>query len=81
MSDSGSGSDEGFSAGDSGSGTNSIFAAGGTNTRVAATTGRAAAGDEDEDEDAVVLTTRRLPAPGIYIVTLNGGPGWKVLTE
>jgi hypothetical protein len=24
------------------------------------------------------LTTRRLPAPDVYIVTLDGGPGWEV---
>jgi hypothetical protein len=47
-----------------------------------ATAADVAAGKDSKDNSAADnprgLTTRRLPTPGIYIVTLDGGPGWKV---
>jgi hypothetical protein len=45
---------------------------------LAAATAAAAAKDSSAADSNRGLTTRRLHAPGISIVTLDGGPGWKV---
>ncbi|MDR0756326.1 MAG: hypothetical protein LBF85_00575 [Tannerella sp.] len=54
----------------------------GTASNAATIAGNTAAGKDSEDSSATDsirgLTTRRLHAPGVYIVTLDGGPGWKV---